>query len=313
MKKRIPLMAMIGLLIFLFLITACSLDLSENSKVQEDQPQKRFPGLVETIKNQQAAAPGQEQEEPCLLPRVILEGECCLDENNNKLCDKAEVTASCGDGVCSIGENSCTCQQDCGACEAQRAGVCEYNVCENNQCVPKKEASCCGDGVCNTVNEACGTCYQDCCSATQVSSPEKMNLANYPNIAVGLSTVVGDKAPPEDVVVAGDILTHIASEDKAVGKGMLASEVNLVTRDYIVIGNPCHNEAAYDLFRKEIKLNNNNCQIFGPGEGLVKLIPTSPTTVAIYVGGYTPLDTKIAAQQLTDYRKYDPEGIEVKV
>lgn len=312
-KGRWRLITLCCLFLMVLLITSCSINLTEGKTKTKEQKQKHFPAFIETLESLKPGNTLQGSTQNCLNPKVIIGSECCLDENKNNICDKVEAESSCGDGICSPNENSCTCTSDCGTCETEDAGVCQHKVCENYFCVIKTEAQCCGDNVCDSVTESCGTCFQDCCTIAKVSSEKKRDLENYPAIGVGLSTVVGDKAPPQDVVIAGDILTHIASEDKSVGKGKLASEITLTARDYIVVGNPCDNKAAYALFKKEIKANNQNCQIFQPGEALVKIFPTSTSTIAIYVGGYTPLETELAAKQLIKYKKYEPEGSEVRI
>lgn len=250
----------------------------------------------------------------CVPPQKILNNECCLDADTTGVCDKYELQASCGDTTCSPSENECTCPADCGTCAAKDVGVCKAGVCENNVCVAKLNPQCCGDAVCKD-GETCGTCFQDCCMIGGFSNNEKLNLGNFPGIAKGLSIVVGDKAPPEDVVIAEDILTRVASEARDVGRGMLASEISLGTKDYLIVGNPCDNAAAAELFKIDIFLNTNTpaCQVFKPGQGLIKLFMTSDNHIALYVGGYSPFETKRAAQRLLDYKKNPLLGIEQKV
>ena len=314
-NTRFMILLMLLTVFTILLITGCSVNLTEGKTTAKTRAvQKHYPALIEELPTLQTINTAELPSSlPCLLPKTLLGTECCLDDNQNKICDKNEAQTTCGDLICSPGENSCTCVADCGSCEAQPAGLCQQNVCENNVCTTKIELSCCGDAVCDITTESCNTCYQDCCTVFNFPKQEKLDLSKYPGIAVGLSTVVGDKAPPEDVVTAADILTHIASEGKAVGKAKLASEINVNMKDYIIVGSPCHNQAAYELFKKEIKLNNNNCQIFKPGEGVVKIIPTSASTVSIYVGGYTALETRLVSRYLSDYKNKKPTGSEVRI
>ena len=295
-----------------FVLTGCSINLVDNgadssasaASVQQTPElfEEQGSGIIEDLVS-------------CKLPQKTINGECCIDADTSGICDKYELQASCGDATCSPNENECTCPADCGSCAAKDVGVCKTGACENNVCVAKLNPQCCGDTLCKD-SETCGTCFQDCCSMAGFSSQEKLNLVNFPGMVKGASIVVGDKAPPEDVVIAEDILTHIASETRSVGKGLLASEIKLGVRDYIVVGNPCDNAAAAELFKIDIFLNNGDaraCQIFKPGQGIIKLFMTSEKNIALYVGGYSPVETKRAAQRLLDYKKNPLVGIEQKV
>jgi len=188
-------------------------------------------------------------------------------------------------------------------CEDKAAPICYQYYCSNDECITERKSSCCGDGVCG-MSETCDTCFQDCCDLNS----ELDSLSTYPDMIVGWDTVVGDKAPPEDVVVAADILTHVAMENLTVGKGKLASEIDLTLRNHIVVGHPCDNAAAAELWKREIVEHNGSCKVFENGDALVKLFPTSPTRVALYVGGYTPIDTERASKLLIDYDDFDMTG-----
>lgn len=302
------------ILIGVFFLMGCSIDLVDNGAASASTPSSASspPQTPELLEEQGSGV--IEDLVSCKLPQTIINNECCLDVDTTGICDKYELQASCGDATCSPNENECSCPADCGSCVAKDVGVCKTGVCENNICVSKLNPQCCGDTLCKD-GETCGTCFQDCCSMTSFANQEKLNLVNFPSIAKGLSIVVGDKAPPEDVVIAEDILTHIASDTKSVGKGMLASEIKLGARDYIIVGNPCDNPVAAELFKIDIFLNNGNaqaCQIFKPGQGIIKLFMTSEKNIALYIGGYSPTETKRAAQRLLDYKKNPLVGIEQK-
>ncbi|MDO8642777.1 MAG: hypothetical protein Q7R76_04300 [Candidatus Woesearchaeota archaeon] len=305
----------VSVFVFLAFLTGCSVDLVGNSGTTSNVvsvPPAPIPSSPELIEEQGTGV--IETIVTCTLPQKIINNECCLDVDNTGVCDKYELQAACGDVVCSPNENECTCPLDCGSCTAKDLGVCKAGACENNVCVAKLNSQCCGDTLCKD-GETCNTCFQDCCSITSFSSQEKLNLINFPGLAKGFSVVVGDKAPPEDVVVGEHILITIASEGLSVGKGMLASEIQLGAKDYIVIGNPCDNKAAAELFKIQQFFNTNprQCQIFKPGEGLIKLFMTSEKTMVLYVGGYSPAETKRAAQRLLDYQKNILVGIEQKI
>jgi len=136
--------------------------------------------------------------------------------------------------------------------------------------------------------------------------------------------VVGNNAPPKDVVLSTNILSATQrylieklQRNVTVGEGILANEAKLVMKDYIVLGNPCDNEIAAELFKNEIS-SEEECQIFKPGESIIKLIPTSSNTVALYIGGYSSTETEVAAQVLilqanNDNNRYDLNGKEFHI
>jgi len=88
-----------------------------------------------------------QQEVTCNPPYIKVGTTCCLDQNNNKICDideqqtlQPQTTSSCGDGICQSNENCSSCPQDCGEC---------------------KPTQYCGDGICQS-NENCSSCPSDC-------------------------------------------------------------------------------------------------------------------------------------------------------
>ncbi|MAG21840.1 MAG: hypothetical protein CL943_00855 [Candidatus Diapherotrites archaeon] len=70
---------------------------------------------------------------------------------------------TCGDGSCDPGENSCTCQADCGTCGGTLAGqACKEFACtEKNICKLTPIPNCCGNDLCE-VNEGFADCPADC-------------------------------------------------------------------------------------------------------------------------------------------------------
>jgi len=263
----------------------------------------------------------------CQLPLVKINGECCLDENNNTACDKYEIT--CGNGKCDAGENKCTCPKDCGQCETQPAGACQQFTCQNDSCVVQQSPNCCGDGTC-LATESCSSCFQDCC----VLSPGKDTLTSFETMAQKWDIVVGDEAPPKDVVISTDIETAMQrylikklQKNLTVGTGVLASEAMpfFKIKDHIVLGNPCDNALARELMLKEIIANYNpanetnmSCQIFRPGESMIKFVPTSASTSALYIGGYSWRETEAAAQMLiqqadSNNTRYNLNGREFRI
>ncbi len=243
----------------------------------------------------------------CPPPQKLINDECCADANGNGACDRYEQF--CGDGVCSADENECTCAQDCGACESKApTGLCQQFSCQNDQCVEQRDPICCGDLICSA-QESCSGCFVDCCSL----NPARASLATYPKWAEGMDTVLGDTSNSINVITAADILTHIALKGLDAGEGKLASEVDLRRRDTIVIGNPCTNPALVPLLADRIYAKQGNCQVFAPGEAILKIVPTSNQFVALVVAGFAPRDAQRAARVLLNYSNYNLDGREFSV
>lgn len=246
-------------------------------------------------------------ESTCTFPQKLINDECCNDVNQNGACDKYEQF--CGDGVCIGGENECTCASDCGVCESKASsGLCRQYTCQNNQCVENKDPICCGDLICSA-QESCSGCFVDCCTL----NPTRLNLGFFPQWAKDMDTVLGDNANSINVITAADILTTVALNDISVGKGKLASEVDLRTNDYIVVGNPCDNPALVPLLADRIYAKQGNCQVFTPGEAIIKIVPTSHDHVALVVAGFSPMDAQRAGRVLKNFSNYDLSGIEFSV
>lgn len=66
---------------------------------------------------------------------------------------------SCGDSICSDGENECNCPSDCGEC-ISLGKSCEESTCEDGFCISKKIVDCCGNNLAEE-GENCLNCEQD--------------------------------------------------------------------------------------------------------------------------------------------------------
>jgi len=59
----------------------------------------------------------------CSSPSIVLGDKCCMDDNNNSVCDDTEVSMNqslvgmCGNNACEENENCTNCWKDCGACK----------------------------------------------------------------------------------------------------------------------------------------------------------------------------------------------------
>lgn len=276
----------------------------KNDAGADNAPWKPSAKPVEDITESNFVNPYAGQDSTCVSPQRLIDDECCNDVNANGLCDSLEQF--CGNGICSAGENECTCASDCGTCEIKTpTGLCRQNTCQDNQCVENKDPICCGDLICSA-QESCSGCFVDCCTL----NPARANLGSFPNWAINMDTILGDNSNSINVITAADILTTIALKDLAAGEGKLASEVDLRTSDTIVVGNPCNNPALLPLLADRIYAKQGNCQIFAPGEAIIKIVPTSNEHVALVVAGFSPTDAQRAGRVLKNYSNYDLNGQE---
>jgi len=327
MRRRTIVIIAISLLTIMLLLSGCYKRTVKQKAEDDKQEAAEAIATAADVASATGRAVTGTNVTACASPLAKINGECCLDENNNSACDKYEE--ACGNRICEADENSCTCPTDCGQCETQQAGACQQFTCENNLCVVKQAPFCCGDSTC-IATESCGSCFQDCCSL----NPAKDTLTNYEMTMQNWDIVVGDTAPPKDVAISTDILTSMQrylikrlQKNVTVGKGVLASEAmpTLKTRDHIVLGNPCDNAVAAELLKQDIARNydpanetQQNCQIFVPGESMLRLVATSQNTVSLYIGGYSWRETEGAAQILvqqadSNNTRYNLAGREFRI
>jgi len=252
----------------------------------------------------------------CDDPFVLIGDRCCLDDDNDGMCDKFEegsdpltgepIESVCGDSICSEGENKCSCAEDCGTCGGETDKT--FFTCENNTCIEKEKQEYCGNSICEAT-ESCNTCFQDCCEVKDTG----VTLADYPGIAKGMRSVVGNKAPAQDVQNLDIIVRSLNKESIFIAENMLSDEVtDIRSRNYLVIGNPCDNPVAAELMKEEV-LANDGCDVFAAGEAIIKLYATSSNTIALLVAGRTTSDTKRAAGVLAEYESYSLSGTELSI
>ena len=62
------------------------------------------------------------EQKTCPKDQIMIEDNCCIDNNLNFVCDIDEGVAICGDGLCELGnkENCTVCWQDCSACKVYK-------------------------------------------------------------------------------------------------------------------------------------------------------------------------------------------------
>lgn len=129
----------------------------------------------------------------------------------------------------------------------------------------------------------------------------------------GMYFIVGNKAPAMDIITVSEIKSNVLNRGIETGDARLADEVaDYATEDYIVIGSPCDNPVAAELLAAEIK-KKGKCNIFEPGTAWIKLFKTSPDNIALYVGGGTAVDTRVAGRVLGNFDEHNLQGTTVEV
>ena len=217
-----------------------------------------------------------------------------------------EPKIACGDTLCEGTENECTCPADCGACGNKATERCErYECTPLDACVRVQEQTCCGDAVCST-GESCDSCMTDCCTSTRT-------LGDFPAKFERLTIIVGNDAPAQNIVTAANLAGALKQMGVTVGETKLDGEVQeLRARDYLIIGSPCDNTAAAAALGIDAK-HKNQCAVFPRGQGSIRLIPTSSSTVALLVSGGSPYDVERAAKRLVRYQEQPLKSMEVTV
>lgn len=127
--------------------------------VQEPAPLKEDAGIHGRGKNPGAALFGDCEWWGCPPVEPCGDDRCGPGELNT--CPSDCPGAGCGDGFCSVYENSSSCPQDCGAAPFCGDGVCnggESSWSCPSDCAPVQQ---CGDGAC-TGSEDASSCPSDC-------------------------------------------------------------------------------------------------------------------------------------------------------
>ncbi len=132
-----------------------------------------------------------------------------------------------------------------------------------------------------------------------------VDLSDYPDLFSGtVYIVVGQKAPSIDVISGIDIALELKKT-----KSALDNEINITNKNAIIIGNPCDNKYTNKYLPYEKKCN----EYVKKDKAVIKLVKTGSKTYAIVVFGYSPLDTRRAAQVLKNYKTSGLKGVEMIV
>lgn len=126
----------------------------------------------------------------CNPPYIVKGFECCLDRNDNNICDEDEQQfPACGDGECQANEDCFSCPQDCGECETSEYcgdSICspEENVCEYDTDSDRYESKCPDD---------CGhKCPGKIVLSSNVSKSEETHAYNCSGFREGICINTGN-------------------------------------------------------------------------------------------------------------------------
>lgn len=139
------------------------------------------------------------------------------------------------------------------------------------------------------------------------------NLKDIATFGKDMKFIVGSENPSKDITTILNIKSLFMKYNLETGDAIMDKEANdLTTKNYFVIGSPCGNSVAATLLKKYID-KKGDCHIFRSGEAWVRVIPTSKTNFAIYIGGDDSAETERAAMLLGNFNYYAVHGDFVRV
>lgn len=143
--------------------------------------------------------------------------------------------------------------------------------------------------------------------------PLQYTLADMGEFIKNMDYLIGANAPSSDVISVTNMKTYLIYKGVETGDAKVTSDIESYKRgDYMIIGSPCDNTAAADLFSREIAAKGN-CRIFPEGEARIKLKAVSNNHFMLYIGGNTPSETKKAMTVAQYFSNYTLSGTEAKV
>ncbi|MBD3389179.1 MAG: hypothetical protein GF416_08800 [Candidatus Altiarchaeales archaeon] len=201
---------------------------------------------------------GSREEFVCSKPYLQVGLACCLDINNNGICDSDEdivvgnpppnpPVEYCGDGSCQDYESCKSCQSDCGPCGEEEYESCTADDdCSSGYCVHsicRDGGTFCGDGACDR-GETPASCPSDCKKVVGVSESalamcesngiwyvlSKDKITKYDPSSGGLLSELSVRFPHSSIVCLenGNILAGYYDETKRYGIFELDGEWNIV-------------------------------------------------------------------------------------
>jgi len=212
--------------------------------------------------------------------------DCEISRFNHSLqkCVREAVIPCCGNGACEVGETDCIDCPDCETTEECKISSFDY---EKGICVLKPIVPCCGNNICDR-GESCDSC-SDC------ECDDSLDLSDFPDfLQDGTLIVVGDAATSQDTFTATVLTTKLFTLGVETSANLysLFDSSDLAREDLIVLGRPCENSLWEEY--QGVECGDN---YFNSGEALIKLVIDGNREI-IYVAGYSPDDTKRAADRL---------------
>lgn len=224
----------------------------------------------------------------CNSPYIRFGITCCLDQNNNSICDNDESKVI--NTEINTTENKFNITQE--------KVVSHIN---NTYIIPQPQTS---------------NAEQTTILTTQSSA---LDLSNYPYIFIKDGRfrgviVVGDKASAEEVISASDIVSSLEfinpSTRIEVGAVKLASEVaDIQLINSILVGNACTNKVISYI----LKSPSNCIGSYTAGEGRIDLYQNPNGMFSLVVSGYSTTDIRNAASVLSNYKNYNLKGISMVI
>ncbi|PIN86360.1 hypothetical protein COV19_05185 [Candidatus Woesearchaeota archaeon CG10_big_fil_rev_8_21_14_0_10_44_13] len=154
---------------------------------------------------------------------------------------------------------------------------------------------------------------QPAAETEEYTSPPPYTLEKLNEFLPTMDYLIGTDAPSSDVLAVTNMKTYLIFKNVETGEAKLTNEVeNYKKADYIIVGSPCSNPAAADMFSKDIA-QKGSCKIFPDGEGVIKLKAVSNNHFMLYVGGNNIAETMKAMKVVQYFSNYTLSGTEVRV
>lgn len=149
---------------------------------------------------------------------------------------------------------------------------------------------------------------------------KSVDLSNYPNLFLKEDKfngviVLSNQASAEEVISASDIINSLQyalgpTKRIEVGAAKLVSEIRDYTAsNFIMIGNACTNDLIFQITQvNDVCLLEEN-----KGIGRIQLYENDKGNVILIVTGYNTMDIRNAASVLANYKDYKLEGNYIKI
>ncbi len=267
---------LITILIILFLITTIvTINITKNNTNEKINKNKEKNNINENNKNTQEFQNNNEKvtikiqklnnNYVCNTPYIKHENSCCIDINNNKICDKDEneknknqdsyyVIEGCGDGICTVDEkNNC-----CADCGCKEGSICTID----NECIK----------INNNNNQ------------NTENNNNQDNDQNNEEVKINFSTIFKDPYKLyefKNKTENNDTLNFTLSNNGLLNFNSTIFYENLSTTDYII--------AVLDSVKLTMGSYDDPTIVNeGLGDDLEVVIPNNINEMMMYVQAYTP-------------------------